>query len=68
MFLSHATSIYIYLIFQFSGPTVERMKLSYGAFCSGHKMAVGLYKDFLYKDRKFQTFIKVRSWLFSPFS
>ncbi|KAL5005519.1 hypothetical protein ScPMuIL_018975, partial [Solemya velum] len=46
------------LLQQFSGPQVERMKLSYGSFCSGHKEAVQLYKDLLYRDRKFQTFIK----------
>uniref|UniRef100_T1IKF7 DH domain-containing protein n=1 Tax=Strigamia maritima TaxID=126957 RepID=T1IKF7_STRMM len=43
---------------QFQGKYGDQMKSVYGHFCSRHKDAVSLYKDFLKSDRKFQSFIK----------
>uniref|UniRef100_A0A674DC17 Rho/rac guanine nucleotide exchange factor (GEF) 18a n=1 Tax=Salmo trutta TaxID=8032 RepID=A0A674DC17_SALTR len=45
------------LINQFSGEMGERMKESYGVFCSHHTDAVSLYKEQLQNNRKFQNLI-----------
>jgi len=47
------------LIQHFGGPTGERMKKSYGIFCSRHKEGIDYYKQLYKADRKFQAFIKV---------
>uniref|UniRef100_V9K804 A-kinase anchor protein 13 n=1 Tax=Callorhinchus milii TaxID=7868 RepID=V9K804_CALMI len=46
------------LLAQFSGPSAERMKKTYGKFCGRHNEAVNLYKDLLNRDKRFQTFIR----------
>ncbi|XP_047443182.1 rho guanine nucleotide exchange factor 18 isoform X2 [Mugil cephalus] len=46
------------LISQFSGEIGERMKDSYGDFCSHHPEAVGYYKDQLHNNKKFQNIIR----------
>ncbi|XP_064799900.1 rho guanine nucleotide exchange factor 18-like [Oncorhynchus masou masou] len=45
------------LINQFSGEMGERMKKSYGVFCSHHTDAVSLYKEQLQNNKKFQNLI-----------
>ncbi|KAM9459005.1 rho guanine nucleotide exchange factor 18-like isoform 1-T2 [Salvelinus alpinus] len=45
------------LINQFSGEMGERMKESYGVFCSHHTDAVSLYKEQLQNNKKFQNLI-----------
>uniref|UniRef100_A0A8C5NNY6 A-kinase anchoring protein 13 n=1 Tax=Junco hyemalis TaxID=40217 RepID=A0A8C5NNY6_JUNHY len=45
------------LVNQFSGENAERMKKTYGKFCGHHNEAVNYFKD-LYKDKRFQAFIK----------
>ena len=37
------------------------MRDSYGVFCGHHNDAVGLYKDQLQNNKKFQNLIRVRS-------
>uniref|UniRef100_A0A8C7XVM0 Rho/rac guanine nucleotide exchange factor (GEF) 18b n=1 Tax=Oryzias sinensis TaxID=183150 RepID=A0A8C7XVM0_9TELE len=46
------------LITQFSGEIGEKMKESYGNFCSHHTEAVGYYKDQLHNNRRFQSTIR----------
>uniref|UniRef100_A0A096LVA4 Rho/rac guanine nucleotide exchange factor (GEF) 18b n=1 Tax=Poecilia formosa TaxID=48698 RepID=A0A096LVA4_POEFO len=46
------------LIAQFSGEIGERMKNCYGDFCSHHTEAVGLYKEMLQNNRRFQNLIR----------
>ncbi|KAF0042118.1 hypothetical protein F2P81_005650 [Scophthalmus maximus] len=46
------------LITQFSGEIGERMKDSYGDFCSHHTEAVGYYKEQLQNNKKFQNTIR----------
>ncbi|XP_024135061.1 rho guanine nucleotide exchange factor 18 isoform X2 [Oryzias melastigma] len=46
------------LITQFSGEVGEKMKDSYGDFCSHHTEAVGYYKDQLQNNRRFQNTIR----------
>ncbi|XP_075944102.1 rho guanine nucleotide exchange factor 18 [Anarhichas minor] len=46
------------LIAQFSGEIGERMKDSYGDFCSHHTEAVGYYKEQLHNNKKFQNIIR----------
>ncbi|XP_052281219.1 rho guanine nucleotide exchange factor 18-like [Dreissena polymorpha] len=46
------------LVGQFSGAFGDKMKASYGMFCSAHLESVQNYKDMMMKDRKFQQFIK----------
>uniref|UniRef100_A0A8C3B059 Rho/Rac guanine nucleotide exchange factor 18 n=1 Tax=Cyclopterus lumpus TaxID=8103 RepID=A0A8C3B059_CYCLU len=46
------------LIAQFSGEIGERMKESYGDFCSHHTEAVGYYKEQLQNNKKFQNIIR----------
>uniref|UniRef100_A0A1A8P4Z3 Rho/rac guanine nucleotide exchange factor (GEF) 18b n=1 Tax=Nothobranchius rachovii TaxID=451742 RepID=A0A1A8P4Z3_9TELE len=46
------------LITQFSGEIGERMKDSYGDFCSHHTEAVSYYKDQLQNNRRFQNLIR----------
>uniref|UniRef100_A0A1A7YMC8 Rho/rac guanine nucleotide exchange factor (GEF) 18b n=1 Tax=Iconisemion striatum TaxID=60296 RepID=A0A1A7YMC8_9TELE len=46
------------LITQFSGEIGERMKDSYGDFCSHHTEAVSFYKDQLQNNRRFQNLIR----------
>uniref|UniRef100_A0A3Q4HAV1 Rho/rac guanine nucleotide exchange factor (GEF) 18b n=1 Tax=Neolamprologus brichardi TaxID=32507 RepID=A0A3Q4HAV1_NEOBR len=48
------------LIAQFSGEIGEKMKDSYGDFCSHHPEAVSYYKDQLQNNKKFQNIIRVR--------
>lgn len=48
------------LITQFSGEIGERMKDSYGVFCSHHTEAVSYYKEQLQNNKKFQNIIRVR--------
>lgn len=45
---------------QFSGEIGERMKDSYGDFCSHHTEAVSYYKEQLHNNKKFQNIIRVR--------
>ncbi|XP_063025954.1 A-kinase anchor protein 13 isoform X10 [Melospiza melodia melodia] len=45
------------LVNQFSGENAERMKKTYGKFCGHHNEAVNYFKD-LYKDKRFQAFVK----------
>lgn len=45
---------------QFSGEVGEKMKDSYGDFCSHHTEAVGYYKDQLQNNRRFQNTIRVQ--------
>ncbi|TRZ01447.1 hypothetical protein DNTS_023545 [Danionella cerebrum] len=46
------------LISQFSGELGERMKESYGDFCSRHTEAVNLYKEHMQSNKKFQTLMR----------
>ncbi|XP_060037610.1 rho guanine nucleotide exchange factor 18 isoform X2 [Erinaceus europaeus] len=46
------------LLEQFSGENGERMKDTYGAFCSSHNEAVNHYKLLLQQSKKFQNLIK----------
>ncbi|XP_041791117.1 rho guanine nucleotide exchange factor 18 isoform X1 [Chelmon rostratus] len=46
------------LIAQFSGEIGERMKDSYGDFCSHHTEAVSYYKEQLHNNKKFQNIIR----------
>nr|XP_046247316.1 rho guanine nucleotide exchange factor 18 isoform X2 [Scatophagus argus] len=46
------------LIAQFSGEIGERMKDSYGDFCSHHTEAVSFYKEQLQNNKKFQNIIR----------
>uniref|UniRef100_A0AAQ4Q8Q0 Rho/rac guanine nucleotide exchange factor (GEF) 18b n=1 Tax=Gasterosteus aculeatus aculeatus TaxID=481459 RepID=A0AAQ4Q8Q0_GASAC len=46
------------LISQFSGEIGERMKESYGDFCSHHTEAVSYYKEQLHNNKKFQNLIR----------
>ncbi|XP_076008957.1 rho guanine nucleotide exchange factor 18 [Genypterus blacodes] len=46
------------LMAQFSGEIGERMKESYGDFCSHHTEAVGYYKEQLQNNKKFQNIIR----------
>ncbi|XP_070687927.1 rho guanine nucleotide exchange factor 18 [Pempheris klunzingeri] len=46
------------LIAQFSGEIGERMKDSYGDFCSHHTEAVSYYKEQLQNNKKFQNIIR----------
>lgn len=46
------------LVQQFSGESGERMKETYGVFCSGHNDAVSHYKLLLQQSKKFQNLIK----------
>ncbi|CAB1332278.1 unnamed protein product, partial [Coregonus sp. 'balchen'] len=43
---------------QFSGEIGERMKESYGDFCSHHTEAVNYYKEQLHNNKKFQNLIR----------
>ncbi|XP_054128902.1 A-kinase anchor protein 13 [Melozone crissalis] len=45
------------LVNQFSGENAERMKKTYGKFCGHHNEAVNYFKD-LYKEKRFQAFVK----------
>lgn len=45
---------------QFSGQSADEMKKTYAEFCSCHLKAVKLYKELLSRDKKFQSFIRVR--------
>ncbi len=49
-----------FLALQFSGEIGERMKDSYGDFCSHHTEAVSYYKEQLQNNKKFQNIIRVR--------
>uniref|UniRef100_A0A8C4EPS1 Rho/rac guanine nucleotide exchange factor (GEF) 18b n=1 Tax=Dicentrarchus labrax TaxID=13489 RepID=A0A8C4EPS1_DICLA len=46
------------LIAQFSGELGEKMKDSYGDFCSHHTEAVSYYKEQLHNNKKFQNIIR----------
>ncbi|XP_071037768.1 A-kinase anchor protein 13 isoform X2 [Parasteatoda tepidariorum] len=46
------------LVQQFEGENAEDVRLFYSQFCSQHKEALSLYKDYLKSDRKFQSFVK----------
>ncbi|XP_039278315.1 A-kinase anchor protein 13 isoform X2 [Nilaparvata lugens] len=46
------------LLEQFSGQGAVRLKAAYGEFCSRHRDAVDIYKDYLHHDRRFGEFIK----------
>uniref|UniRef100_A0A3B3XRH3 Rho/rac guanine nucleotide exchange factor (GEF) 18b n=1 Tax=Poecilia mexicana TaxID=48701 RepID=A0A3B3XRH3_9TELE len=51
--------IFLHLfVLQFSGEIGERMKNCYGDFCSHHTEAVGLYKEMLQNNRRFQNLIR----------
>ena len=39
------------------GESAERWRDAYGSFCSSHNEAVGIYKDLMKSDRRFQQFI-----------
>jgi len=47
------------IVDQFSGQMGERMKRSYGMFCSRHKEGIDYYKQIYRADKRFQAFIKV---------
>lgn len=47
-------------VVQFSGEIGERMRESYGDFCSHHTEAVGYYKEMLQNNKKFQNLIRVK--------
>lgn len=44
---------------QFSGEIGEKMKDSYGDFCSHHPEAVGYYKEQLQNNKRFHSAIRV---------
>ncbi|XP_069768128.1 A-kinase anchor protein 13 isoform X2 [Narcine bancroftii] len=46
------------LVNQFSGPSAERMKKTYGKFCGQHNDAVNFYKELLAREKKFQAFVR----------
>ncbi|XP_062922192.1 A-kinase anchor protein 13-like isoform X1 [Mobula hypostoma] len=46
------------LVNQFSGPSAERLKKTYGKFCGQHNDAVNFYKELLAREKKFQTFVR----------
>ncbi|XP_058870836.1 rho guanine nucleotide exchange factor 18-like isoform X1 [Acipenser ruthenus] len=46
------------LVSEFSGEIGERMKESYGDFCSHHSEAVNYYKELLQNNKKFQNLIR----------
>lgn len=50
----------VFFVLQFSGEIGERMKDSYGDFCSHHTEAVSYYKEQLQNNKKFQNIIRVR--------
>lgn len=43
---------------QFSGASAERLKAVYGEFCSNHRNAIDIYKDYMQHDTRFAEFIK----------
>lgn len=45
---------------QFSGEIGERMKNSYGDFCSHHSEAMSRYKEQMQSNKKFHNVIRVR--------
>ncbi|XP_049832574.1 rho guanine nucleotide exchange factor 18 isoform X3 [Schistocerca gregaria] len=45
------------LLEQFSGVCAEKLKSAYGEFCSRHRDAVNIYKNYLH-DRRFAEFVK----------
>lgn len=49
------------LVGQFSGQNADDMRKTYAEFCSRHLKVVKLYKELLTRDKKFQSFIRVRS-------
>ncbi|XP_067827474.1 A-kinase anchor protein 13 isoform X2 [Heptranchias perlo] len=46
------------LVNQFSGPSAERMKKTYGKFCGRHNNAVNFCKELLAREKKFQAFVR----------
>lgn len=46
------------ICFHISGQGAARLKAAYGEFCSRHRDAVDIYKDYLQHDRRFAEFIK----------
>ncbi|XP_041031216.1 A-kinase anchor protein 13-like isoform X9 [Carcharodon carcharias] len=46
------------LMNQFSGPSAERMKKTYGKFCGQHNDAVNFCKELLAREKKFQAFVR----------
>ncbi|XP_043533146.1 A-kinase anchor protein 13-like isoform X5 [Chiloscyllium plagiosum] len=46
------------LVNQFSGPSAERMKKTYGKFCGQHNDAVNFCKELLAREKKFQAFVR----------
>lgn len=50
----------LFIVLQFSGEIGERMKDSYGDFCSHHTEAVSYYKEQLQNNKRFQNIIRVR--------
>ncbi|XP_041086771.1 rho guanine nucleotide exchange factor 18 isoform X2 [Polyodon spathula] len=46
------------LVSEFSGEIGEKMKESYGEFCSHHSEAVNFYKELLQNNKKFQNLIR----------
>lgn len=49
------------LVGQFSGQSADDMRKTYAEFCSRHLKVVKLYKELLTRDKKFQSFIRVRN-------
>ncbi|XP_014274451.1 rho guanine nucleotide exchange factor 2 isoform X3 [Halyomorpha halys] len=43
---------------QFSGASAERLKSVYGEFCSNHRNAIDIYKDYMQHDTRFAEFVK----------
>ena len=43
---------------QFSGENAALWREAYGAFCSSHNEAVGVFKDLMKSDRRFQLFVR----------
>ena len=41
----------------FAGKSAERWRDAYGSFCSSHTEAVGVFKDLMKSDRRFQQYI-----------
>lgn len=54
------TEVIVFFVLQFSGEIGERMKDSYGDFCSHHTEAVSYYKEQMQNNKKFQNVIQVR--------
>lgn len=48
------------VVLQFSGEIGEKMKDSYGGFCSQHADAVSFYKEQRQNNKRFQNIIRVR--------